>query len=104
MSRKKKVTTATPAQTQAAANPNTAIFNNITLPQPGTVSKEPKLKTVEVGPFRLPGVKVDLNQFSKEQADKLVEFARETGAYIRDDGLLSWKSASKRDWFILRWS
>ncbi len=104
MTRKKKVTTATPSQTQAATISPSTIFNNITLPQPSSENKEPKIKTVDVGPFRLPGVKVDLNQFDQDQAQELMDFARETGAYIREDGLLSWKSASRRDWFILRWS
>jgi hypothetical protein len=86
-------------------NTTTAV-TNVNLPQPGTlnVQKEPKIKTVEVGPFRLPGVKVDLNQYSEQEAQALADFARESGAYLREDGLYSWKSAAKRDWFILKYS
>lgn len=83
----------------------TAAPINPPLPKgPPSPVKEPKLKTVEVGPFRLPGVKVDLDQYSPEQAEELAAFARESGAYIREDGLYSWKSLAKRDWFILKYS
>jgi hypothetical protein len=86
------------------ATTTTAAPQNMPLPGPPTLVKEPKLKTVEVGPFRLPGVKLDLEQYTEDQARELSEFARESGAYVRDDGLFSWKSAAKRDWFILKYS
>lgn len=87
---------------------NTAVTNP-NLPQPpfGNENKrdEPKLQTCEVGPFRLKGVKVDLNQFTQEQIEEMFAWARENDAYIVEDrGLFSWKSEAKRDWFILRWS
>ena len=89
----------------AVTNPN-AVVNNITLPQPGGEEKlGPKLTTVEVGPFRLPGVQVDFNQFTPEQVQEMLEWARENGAYVAEDrGMFSWKKAKLRDWFILRWT
>lgn len=92
------------ATTTAVTNPG-AIFNNITLPQPsGEDKKGPKLETCEVGLFRLPGVKVDLNQYSETDVKEMISWARENDAYIVEDkGLFSWKKEAKRDWFILRW-
>lgn len=97
---------ASKANTQAAntavTNPN-VIFNNITLPT-GEDKKGPKLETCEVGMFRLPGVKVDVEQFSEQQLDEMRVWARENGAYSDPgNGLFSWKDTAKRDWFILRW-
>jgi hypothetical protein len=94
--------------TKSNRRANTTTANtqtSVPLPSgPPSLQKEPKIKTVEVGPFRLPGVKVDLEQFTETQARELAEFARESGAYVREDGLYSWKSAAKRDWFILKYS
>jgi len=104
MPRKAKQANAQAVNT-AVTNPS-AIFNNITLPQPsGEDKKGPKLETVEVGPFRLKGVKIDVNQFTNEQYQEMIAWAKENNAYIVEDkGLFSWKSEAKRDWFILRWS
>lgn len=86
----------------------TAVTNpNLPLPPFGNEGKknEPKLQTCEVGPFRLKGVKVDLNQFTEDQIKEMIAWARENDAYVAEDkGLFSWKSEAKRDWFILRWS
>jgi hypothetical protein len=87
--------------TTAVTNPN--------LPQPpfGNENKtdQPKIQTCEVGPFRLKGVKVDLNQYNEDQIKEMIDWAKENGAYVAEDkGLFSWKNESKRDWFLLRWS
>jgi hypothetical protein len=87
--------------TTAVTNPNLPIppFGN------GDKKDEPKLQICEVGPFRLKGVKVDLNQFTEDQIREMMVWARENDAYVAEDtGLFSWKSEAKRDWFILRWS
>jgi hypothetical protein len=85
----------------------------VNIPAPGTFmppmsaeeNKGPKLETCEVGPFRLKGVKVDVNQYTAEQVTEMITWARDNDAYVVEDkGLFSWKSEAKRDWFILRWS
>lgn len=82
---------------------NSTAVTNTNLPTPG--QGDPKLAAVEVGPFRLKGVKVDLNQFTAEQVEEMRAWAKENGAYSdADKGLFSWKDEAKRDWFILRWS
>lgn len=106
MARKKKATQV-PAS-KAIANPNagsSTIFNNITLPQPsGEAKKGPKIETCEVGLFRLPGVKVDLNQYHEDDIKEMLAWARDNDAYVVEDkGLFSWRKEAKRDWFILRW-
>lgn len=91
--------------TTAVTNPNTSIttvLNGINLPEPEG-KKGPKIETCEVGMFRLPGVKLDAEQFSETELKEMEEFARESGAFI-GNGLYSWKNAGKRDWFILKYS
>lgn len=88
---------------------NNTTAANINLPHPPFGNPEqkqgPKLEAVEVGPFRLKGVKVDLAQYTSEQVEEMMVWAKENDAYIVEDkGLFSWKSEAKRDWFILRWS
>ncbi len=80
------------------------IFNGINLPNPEG-KKGPKIETCEVGPFRLKGVKVDIEQFTADEYKEMIAWSKENGAYVVEDrGLFSWKSEAKRDWFILRWS
>ena len=84
------------------SNNNTAVTNT-NLPPPGTGAA--KLSACEVGPFRLPGVRIDLNQFTTEQVADMRVWAEENGAYgDADTGIFSWRDKGKRDWFILRWS
>lgn len=96
-----------------AKSKNTTATTHVNIPAPGSFmpplsaeeNKGPKLETCEVGPFRLKGVKVDINQYTVEQVTEMIAWARDNGAYIVEDkGLFSWKSEAKRDWFILRWS
>lgn len=83
----------------------------VNVPAPGTfmppmTAEEPgpKIETCEVGPFRLKGVRVDINQYTPEQVTEMIAWARENDAYVVEDkGLFSWKKEAKRDWFILRW-
>lgn len=100
----RKAKTANAQNVNTAVNNPSAIFNNITLPQPED-KKGPKLETCEVGPFRLKGVKVDTSQFTEAQYQEMIIWAKENSGYIVEEkGLFSWKSEAKRDWFILRWS
>lgn len=99
---KRKTTTANPQAVNTAVTNPGAIFNNIKLPE-AEGKKGPKLETCEVGMFRLPGVKLDVEQFTELELKEMEEFARSSGAFIAS-GLYSWKSASKRDWFILKYS
>jgi len=81
-------------------NPNSIMTPMI----PGDPSKTPKLETVTVGPFNLPGIKVDLNQYTPKQVEEMIAWARENRAYIvEEQGLFSWRTAKLRDWFILKW-
>lgn len=82
-------------------------MNNTTpLPKgPPTLQREPRLSTCEVGPFRLKGVKIDVEQFTPEQITEMAVWCRENNGYVVEEtGLFSWKNEAKRDWFILRWS
>lgn len=92
------------ARKSKSAN-NTAVINpaTITVPQPED-KKGPKIETCEVGMFRLPGVKVDFNQYTEEQVKEMLAWAKENSAYVVEErGLFSWRKEAKRDWFILRW-
>lgn len=89
------------------SNNTTAANVNLPLPPFGNPDQKqgPKIEAVEVGPFRLKGVKVDFGQYTEEQVTEMIAWAKENNAYVAEDkGLFSWKSEAKRDWFILRWS
>lgn len=77
-------------------------MTQVTNPQPDK-DPPPKIEICEVGPFRLPGVKVDTGQFSEEDFKEMSAWAQEQGGYISESGLFSWKKAKFRDWFLLRW-
>lgn len=102
MTKRKTTKSNAQAVNTAVTNPS-AIFNNINLPE-AEGKKGPKIETCEVGMFRLPGVKLDLEQFAEDELKEIEEFAKESGAFIGNDGLYSWKNAGKRDWFILKYS
>lgn len=85
---------------------------SVNIPAPGTFmppmtaeeKKGPKIETCEVGPFRLKGVKVDFAQYTEDQIQEMIAWARENSAYVVEDkGLFSWRRESLRDWFVLRW-
>ena len=71
-----------------------------------------KMKTCEVGMFRLPGVVVENDDdenatpVSEEQLKEMEDWCNsEFGSGIRmTDRLFSFRKESQRDWFILRWS
>ena len=70
-----------------------------------------KLKTCEVGMFKLPGLVVELPKDTTDEskASLLNEMdvwaASEQGTGKRmTDTLWSFRKVSQRDWFILRWS
>jgi hypothetical protein len=72
---------------------------------------EMKLKTCEVGMFKLPGLIVELPKDTTDEskASLLNEMdvwaASEQGTGKRmTDTLWSFRKESQRDWFILRWS
>lgn len=104
MSKRKKVTTASAQTTTAVNNPTSisTILNGINLPT-AEGKKGPKMETCEIGMFRLPGVKIDAEQFTEDQIKEMEDFARESGAFV-GNGHFSWKNAGKRDWFILKYS
>ena len=71
-----------------------------------------KLKTCEVGMFRLPGIIVengdeeDSPDITEEQLKEMEEWCNsEFGTGMRmTDRLFSFRKESQRDWFVLRWS
>lgn len=69
-----------------------------------------KLKTCEVGLFRLPGLVVEHNADMsdtqmKHQLDEAEEWSRETNCGKRmTDYMWSFRNEKQRDMFILRWS
>lgn len=68
-----------------------------------------KLKTCEVGLFRLPGIVIEAEEeevITEEQLNEIDEWSKsESGTGKRmTDKLWSFKTEAQRDWFILRWS
>lgn len=64
----------------------------------------PRFEACEVGPFRLPGIKVNTEVVTPEDLAEMRAWAEENGAYVNGESLFSWKKEQKRDWFTLRWS
>lgn len=68
-----------------------------------------KLKTCEVGMFRLPGIVIEAEEDEVITEDLLKEMEdwcnSEFGTGMRmTDKLFSFRKESQRDWFVLRWS
>jgi hypothetical protein len=68
-----------------------------------------KLKTCEVGMFRLPGIIIEAEEDETINEDNIKEMEAwcnsEFGTGMRmTDRLFSFRKESQRDWFILRWS
>jgi len=69
-----------------------------------------KLKTCEVGMFRLPGLVIEDddedNKVTEQQLKEMEDWCNsEFGKGMRmTERLFSFRKESQRDWFILRWS
>lgn len=71
-----------------------------------------KMKTCEVGMFRLPGIIIedddgeDVTAVSEAELKEMEDWCNsEFGKGMRmTDRLFSFRKESQRDWFILRWS
>ena len=68
-----------------------------------------KLKTCEVGLFRLPGILIAPDEdeiITEEKLNEIDDWSKsEQGTGKRmNDKLWSFKTEAQRDWFILRWS
>lgn len=64
-----------------------------------------KLKTCEVGLFKLPGIVLDKNEATPEKVEEIAKWAEETNCGKRmTDYLWSFRNEKQRDMFILRWS
>lgn len=71
-----------------------------------------KMKTCEVGMFRLPGIIIedddgdDVTAVSEAELKEMEDWCNsEFGTGMRmTDRLFSFRKESQRDWFILRWS
>ena len=71
-----------------------------------------KLKTCEVGMFRLPGILIeddegdDVTEVTEQELKEMEDWCNsEFGTGMRmTERLFSFRKESQRDWFILRWS
>jgi hypothetical protein len=71
--------------------------------QPPMTQQQPRWQTVEVGPFRLPGVAINRELWREEELAAMLAWSKSEGALITGD-LLAWRRQKHRDWWILRWS
>ena len=71
--------------------------------QPRERRPDPKITTCSVGMFNLPGLIIDYNQYTAEEMAEMELWGQSNGATKMTDKLWSFRSAAKRDWFILRW-
>ena len=65
-----------------------------------------KIKTCQVGLFKLPGVTLDKEELTPELLDEMELWLHsEQGVGMKmTDTLWSFKTEAQRDWFILRWA
>lgn len=64
-----------------------------------------KIKTCDVGLFRLPGIVLDKEEVNDEKLLEIEAWAKETNCGKRMTDLLwSFRNEKQRDMFILRWS
>lgn len=63
------------------------------------------MKNVEVGLFRLPGIKFGKGQVSEELLAEMKAWAEAEGVGMNmTEELWSFRKEAHREWFILRWS
>lgn len=65
-----------------------------------------KMKTCEVGLWRLPGVVIDKEEINEERLAEMDAWAASPQGVGKrmTETLWSFKKESQRDWFILKWS
>jgi hypothetical protein len=65
-----------------------------------------KMKTCEVGLWRLPGVVIDKEEVNEQVLKEMDAWAASPQGVGKrmTDTLWSFKKESQRDWFILKWS
>jgi hypothetical protein len=69
------------------------------------IKEEFFLEKVEVGLFRLPGIRFEKGQIPAELHEEMVVWAKENHCgTAMNEWLWSFKSEEKRAWFILRWA
>lgn len=62
------------------------------------------MKQVEVGMFRLPGLSFEKGQISEELNKEMIAWANAEGVGMSmTENLWSFRKASHREWFIMRW-
>jgi hypothetical protein len=63
------------------------------------------MKYVEVGMFRLPGISFEKGQITEELNNEMIAWANAEGVGMSmTENLWSFRKASHREWFVLRWS
>ena len=65
-----------------------------------------KMKTCDVGLWRLPGVVIDKEEINEERLAEMDAWANSPQGVGKrmTETLWSFKKESQRDWFILKWS
>lgn len=65
-----------------------------------------KIKTCEVGLFKLPGVSLDKEEVTPEVIAEMDEWLKSDQGFgmKMTDYLWSFKTEAQREWFILRWA
>ena len=63
-----------------------------------------KMKNVEVGMFRLPGIAFERGELPAELNEEMIAWANAEGVGMSmTESLWSFKKEAHREWFILRW-
>lgn len=63
-----------------------------------------KMKNVQVGMFKLPGIVFEKNELSEELNSEMIAWAQAEGVGMSmTESLWSFKKEAHREWFILRW-
>lgn len=64
-----------------------------------------RMKNVEVGPFKMPGIVFEKGQLPAELLEDMKHWAEAEGVGMSmTERLWSFKKEAHREWFVLRWS
>ena len=70
-----------------------------------TQHRDTKMKNVEVGPFKLPGIVFEQGELPSELLEDMKHWAEAEGVGMSmTERLWSFKKEAHREWFVLRWS
>ena len=70
-----------------------------------TQPQDIKMKNVEVGPFKMPGIVFEQGELPAELLEDMIKWAEAEGVGMSmTERLWSFKKEAHREWFVLRWS